>query len=214
MGASMVPSSCGRSPREQRDVQAVDVAPLHGGDQRLVGVVAARHDEQAGRVLVEPVDDAGARLVPAARPLGHQSLGQGAVLVARRRVHDHAGGLVHHEQPVVLVDDGVRDGLGLQQGDGLRRRLPGDALAGAHQVLLARRLAVDQHEAFGDELLRRGPAQAGAGGEHHVEPPALGVLPRHERPWSHSRGAKTTWIPRKIVPTTMAASATLKDGQL
>ena len=59
----------------------MDVAALHGCDQALVGLVAARDDEQPGGVLVEAVDDAGARLVAAAGAFGDEPLRQRAVLV-------------------------------------------------------------------------------------------------------------------------------------
>ena len=154
---------------EQRDVGAVDVAPLHGRDEAPVGLVAARHDQQPGRVLVEPVDDAGAHLVSAAGALGDEPLRERAVLVPRRRVHHHARRLVDDEQPVVLVDDGVGDVLRRQDHLGRRRSLPHHFLAGAQDVLLARRRPVEQHEAVGDQALGRGPAQPRVRGERDVE---------------------------------------------
>ena len=46
---------------DEREVDPGDVAALHGRDQPPVGLVAPGDDQQAGRVLVEAVDDAGAR---------------------------------------------------------------------------------------------------------------------------------------------------------
>ena len=67
--------------------------------------------------------------------------------------------------------------------------LPHDLFAGAQHVLLARRRAVHQHEAAGDEALGGGPAQPGVRGEHDVEALAGVALRGAERVRRHSRAA-------------------------
>ena len=52
--------------------------------------------------------------------MGDERVDQGAVGVARRRVDDQPGGLVHHDQMLVLIGDRERDGLRL--GRLVRRR--------------------------------------------------------------------------------------------
>ena len=42
----------------------------------------------------------------------NQGVDQGAARTARRRVHDHPGGLVHHDEVGVLPDDVEGDVLG------------------------------------------------------------------------------------------------------
>ena len=65
--------------------------------------------QQAGRVLVEPVHDARSPLAAyagqAVAAMGDQGVDQRAILIAGGRVNNHAGGLVDHNQVVVLIDD-------------------------------------------------------------------------------------------------------------
>ena len=86
-------------------------------------VVLGDH-HQPGRVLVEPVHDAGpahpADAGQAGAAMGDQRVDQRAGLVAGRRMHHEALRLVDDDDVVVLVDDIERDILAL----GLRRRPP------------------------------------------------------------------------------------------
>ena len=82
------------------------------GAQRRVARQRARDEQQAARVLVEPVDETGARQH---RKLGvamQQRVLQRARAIAGAGVHDEADGLVDDEQRVVGMDDGERDRLG------------------------------------------------------------------------------------------------------
>ena len=105
----------------ERRVLAGHLARLHHPLERRMRLVRARHDEQARGVLVEAVDDAG--------PLGmlaapaRARLGERRPAVAGRGMRDHSGGLVHHEQVLVLVDD--------LEGDRLRRPRGAASAAGS-----------------------------------------------------------------------------------
>ena len=66
-------------------------------------------DEASAGFLVEPMHDAGARDAADAAELSGAVMQQGvderAFLVSGGRVHDHAGGLVQHEQIIVFEQD-------------------------------------------------------------------------------------------------------------
>ena len=82
------------------------------------------HEQEPGRALVEPVDDAGPLGVVAdaadLRVPGQQPLHQRAGALAGSRVHHQAGRLVDHEQVLVLVDDG-HDDVGIALESAARR---------------------------------------------------------------------------------------------
>src|SRR5204862_1230292 len=113
-------------------------------------------DHQSRRVLVEPMDDAGARQRGARGVAGEQRIEQRSRPVARRRMDDHAGGLVDHQHVVVLVDDRNRQGL-WAVGAAFFSRLQGDvdALAGANALRgTAGSAAVDLDPSALDQLLQ------------------------------------------------------------
>ncbi len=110
-------------------------APVVGEQQgeTQVGRVGLGDDEQAGRVLVEPVDDAGpphAADPRQARPaMADERVDQRALGVARRRMDDEARRLVDDDEMFVLVDDVERKIFADQLGMLWRRRLEGDSRA-------------------------------------------------------------------------------------
>ena len=115
-----------RAALDERDVLAGDVAPAQRflqGEHRLL---VAGEQEQARGVAVQSVHDAGPVRVVPARDAARQGLHERPVAVAHARVDDDAGGLVDHDQAVVLVGDlelrrRDRFALGLRQGGELDR---------------------------------------------------------------------------------------------
>ena len=122
------------------------------GGKAPVGKVVLRHDEQAGRVAVDAVDDAGAALAAhagqAVAAVIEQGVDERAVLVPGGRVDDEALRLIDDEHVPVLIDDierdilrGGLDGPRLRQGDGvdgpgLRARVfPHGRAAAGHATL-------------------------------------------------------------------------------
>ena len=75
-----------------------------------------------------------------------------AALVARARVDDDAGGLVDHEQMLVLPDDVELHLLGRER-TGFGRELDDDLLPALEPVALRPRLTVDEDGAVGDQPL-------------------------------------------------------------
>src|SRR3546814_14502375 len=72
-------------------------------------LVVLRGDDQAARILVDAVDDAGPRDAADARKLSRamveQRVDERAVEIARGGVDDHAGGLVDDDQMLILPGD-------------------------------------------------------------------------------------------------------------
>ena len=132
-----------------------------------MGGVVLGDDEQPGGVAVQPVHDPGpAAVLAPARDAGER-LRQRAGLVPARRVHHDAGGLVDHEQVVVLVGHGVGR-VGALHARRLGRLVDGDVLTGAHAMALGHRDAVDEHVAVLDQALRP-RARPERAGEDRVE---------------------------------------------
>src|SRR5438876_4071395 len=98
-------------PLDERQVLAPDLARPEQVLEDAVHPVRLGDDQEAGGVAVEPVHDPRAPGVRPAGPPPRQRAGQRAAAVARGRVYDHAGGLVDHEQAVVLVHDVERNVL-------------------------------------------------------------------------------------------------------
>ena len=91
-----------------------------------MGLLGAGDHEQAGRAPVEAVDDARTGRVRAdageSGVEGQQPVDQGRLVGPRAGMDDQAGGLVHHVEVLVGVDQGHHDaGVGLDRG--LDRRL-------------------------------------------------------------------------------------------
>ena len=97
------------------------------GRECEVGKVVFRRDEQAGRVLVDAVHDAGPPLSADAgetvAAVGEQGVDERAVLVAGRGVHDHAARFVDDDEVIVLIHHVQRQILRHQRrGRGVRHR--------------------------------------------------------------------------------------------
>src|ERR1700754_508903 len=198
------PAAGGRAALHEGEVLAGDLAGAQRGLQARVRVLVAGEHEQAGRVAVQAVHDAGAFGVVPARDAAREGLHERALGVAVARVDDDTRRLVDHEQVLVLVGD--REARGLDRGalDG-RLRLDLDLLAAAEEVALGLRDAVDAHEALVDQALGLG-ARAGVGGEEDVQALARGL-------WWDLHPFRSRTKTSEITPNVMQMSATLKAGQ-
>ena len=98
--------------RGEREVLARHRARLQLAHEVGVRRQRLRDDQEAARVLVEPMHDAGARHARELRRVMQQRVEQRAVAVAGARMHDEPGRLVDDEERVVLGNDRQRDRLG------------------------------------------------------------------------------------------------------
>jgi hypothetical protein len=205
-----------RPPRDEREVLPRQLPSPHEALQPVVRLLRARDDEQAGRVPVEPVDDAATLLLPALGSRSGQSLCERAAGVTGRGMDDDACRLVHDEEVLVRVDDREfrrrRDPLRRHRS----RRLELDLLSAREPLTLAARLSVDEHGAGLEQPLGRGArAHLRQGGEETVEPLARGLRRDDEalQRFFGSRSARTSAASRIPTPITMKLSARLNAGQ-
>ena len=159
------------------------------------GLLALGHDDAAGGVLIEPVDDARAHLTANAGQVGameQQAIHQGAVPVARGGMDRETGRLVEHDQVAVLKQHIEGDVLGQQVGQGLGRRHPQLHLVVEPQGRLGPAGdAIDAHVAGVDELLDAGPALLGPLGHQPAVQPhrqGLGVVERQQLAFAFAKG--------------------------
>jgi hypothetical protein len=142
---------------DKGDVMAVDAVIFELLGQPVMGAIGFRHDQQARRILVDAVDDAGAFFATDARErvaaMMQQRIDQRAGGRAGGGVDDHACGFVDDDQIGILVEDRQGDGFGL--GVVILGRGEGE---GVFLAFLHARLGVGDggtvlpHVAFGDHL--------------------------------------------------------------
>ena len=114
----------------------------------VCAVSVLRHHQQSGGLLVEPMDDAGARHAGELRTVREQSVEHRAAPVAAARMHDEPRRLVDDDQCVVLVDDAERDRFGDERDLGrIGLRFEQHDLAAAHTALGFGRCSVDDDPA-------------------------------------------------------------------
>ena len=144
--------------------------------QGLVRAVVLRHHHDAGGVLVEAMDDAGAALAAdagkAVAAMGDQRVDQGAGPISGRGMNDEVAGFVDDDDVVVLVNHAQRDGLGGGFCRLRRRHVDGDRGAGIDPVIgIADRVALEGDGAGLDQRFEPRPGQFGdMAGEHTVKP--------------------------------------------
>ena len=173
---AMSPAASARYSRRHR-------ARLQLTHERRVRGQGFRDDHEAARVLVEPVHDAGARHACKLRRVMEERVGERPGPIAGAGVDDEARRLVHHDQRIVLGDDGEGDRLREHVVVSRQRcRVHDDLLAAAHLSRRRRRVAVLRHppgvdpgpQARARELRQRA-------GERGVEALARGIGGQRQR---------------------------------
>src|SRR5437763_1331106 len=223
----------GEVPPGERRVHPPQLAPLDHARQAAMRQVGLGDEQQARRIAVEPVDDAGPPL--RGRPLTlrqrraprQEHVDERVVPVTGAGMHDQARRLV--EDGEVLVFIGERE-IAVGGGVAPGRRLLGRQLHGHHGAALqldrgAQRAPVTRDVFVGDEAGGDGAGQRELIGEETVE--TLGLGNDHaEGDGGHQGSAALASFARScarpssqsdtasaIAPTVMAESATLKVGQ-
>ena len=125
-----------------------------------MGLQRARHHHQPGGVPVQPVNNT--RSGQTVKPLimVQQAVKQGAISVARCRVHHKACGLVDDQQVLVLVDDIQLDGLRLVLQLRLDHHLQTEGFIAGELVLGLGLVAVDGEYAVLDPCLQARAGEA------------------------------------------------------
>ena len=148
----------------KRQVSALGGMRLELGGKAVMGTIGFRNDQQARRVLVDPVDDSGTLLSSDTRQgvaaMGQQGVDQCAIGRSGRGMDNHARGLVDDDQVVVLMGDnkGNRlgtslDWFGIGNGDQVILPLGHAGLAVAHDAARA------ADRALGDQAGQARPRQ-------------------------------------------------------
>ena len=150
-----------------------------------MGAVVLGHHHDPGRVLVEPVHDAGPPLAADAgetfAAVRNESVDQRPSPVAGGGMNHKITGFIDDDQVAVLVNDAERNGFGLGFGRDRRRHINQDCRAGIDlKARIADRLTVDSDRAgFNQDLESRTRQFADVAGEHAVKPVARLVRGDH-----------------------------------
>ncbi len=129
-------------------VDTADLAGLHLLDQLGLRLQGLGHHHQAGGVLVQAVNDTGARHVDDVWHVVQQRIEQRTAGMPGGRVHDQPGRLVDHHDMVVFVDDIQFDifcdplTLGLLLGLQGKQRTAIDEVSRAHDCTIDRQAAL------------------------------------------------------------------------
>jgi hypothetical protein len=207
-------------------IELRDLARGEGAREAGVGGGRARHHQDAARPLVQPVDDAGPARPSHAGHLGvavEEMVGEGAGGAAGARMDGQARRLVEHHDLGVLMEHVQVPPLGEDPLLLELRRGALDAIARGERSGGLGRAAVHPHETAGDPALDLVAGRVETGGHVAVEPLARRRRldgPAHSGTGAAAVGSGDSWcrgrklsIAISTMPTEMALSATLKEGQ-
>ena len=103
---------------DQRTIDPLDSMGFELRSESVMSCVAFRHNQKAGRILVDPMNDprplCAADTRQAIAAMVHQRIDQRPRGRAGCRMHDHARRLVDDDQMIILEDDIKRDVFGQQ----------------------------------------------------------------------------------------------------
>ena len=199
----------------QRLVRLADAAGLELRHERGLRAVLPGHHQQPARVAVKAMDDpgpldAGDPAVLGATGPPEQGVDHRPRCVARRRMHDEAGGLVDDQQVVILVHHVQRDvrlGRQLERLD--RRDVKAQLRARVDDRVGAQWLAAGRQPSARDELLDVAPGEPRRVGHDPVGAAPAAVRDAHRanpdgraaRPLSH----RSCPLPTRRAPGTPPA---------
>ncbi len=146
--------------------------------ERPVRAVVLGDHHHAGRILIEPMHDAGPALAAdagkARTAMRNERIDQGAGPMAGGWMNHEIAGFIDDDHIVVFVNDAERDRLGRRLCRHRGRHVNQDGRAGIDVMAwIADRLAIDRDGACFDQHFEPGARQFGdVTGEHAVEPVA------------------------------------------
>ena len=161
--------------------------------KRRMRAIVLRHHHEAGRILVEPVNDARPALAAdageAVAAMGDQGIDQRTGPVAGGRMNDETRGLFDDDDVVVLVNHGERDRLRAWPCRTRRRHVNLDGSSGIDPMTgIADRMPVDLDRAGLDQGFQPRARQVGeVAGQQPIEPFA-GLIGGHQDGSLRGRG--------------------------
>ena len=132
--------------------------------ERRVARQRARDEQQAARILVEPMDETGARQHRKLRVAMQQRVLQRARAIAGTGMDDEPDGLVDDEQRVIGVNDVERDRLGLRRDGRFELGLERELLPAFEQQARLGTVASDRELARIDPSAQPAPRELGQQG--------------------------------------------------
>ena len=182
-----------RPAADERKVLPLERALPHERLKPRVCLLGLRDDEQPRRVAVEAVNDPAALLLAAGGD-ADESMHERPRVVTGSRVDDEAGGLVDHDEVLVLVSDGKLQLFALRRLR-LRRRLELHVLPTLQPPRLRPSDAVDDHAGFDHALCCR--SRADVLRDERVEPRAGRVVRNANAQDGPRRAARGAERPRR-----------------
>src|SRR5262245_4169252 len=187
---------------DQRPVPALHAARLELSLERALHRLALGEHQQSRRLAIQPVDDE--RPLPLFREIVPKQAIGGALALPLGGDGEQAGRLDHHQERVVLVDEGQLAG----EGRATSRAQPDQGVGADRQAPVAARAAVDGHAPALEPLLH---APAGGLRIERAEPFREGHSPRRtlsgRRPRSRRVPRSPTSSARPGAESTPASSA-------
>jgi len=182
------PTGLRRLAVDEREIRLLHAPRLERTLERLKGSVVLGDDEAAGRLLVEPMDDARAEhAAHTGQPLDvvEERVHEGPPCVTRCRMHDETRGLVEDEEVPVLVQDGQWEILGL--GDRRLGRWDGDLerLASLETERRAPGPSIDEDASRFEKRLDARPAELGQAGRNGLVEPVAPERGTDRDPMNH-----------------------------
>ncbi len=166
----------GGPPEAEGQIAARDLAFLQQAHQLHVHLRRARHHQQAARILVEAMNQTGARHHRQRRIMRQQRILQGVARIAGTGMHDQAGRLVDHQQGLVLIGDAQADRLGFNGRLGRKFRLDAHPLAAGQAFPRSHHAAIEQDRTAADPALQpRARVLRQGGGERQIKARAGGL---------------------------------------
>lgn len=154
----------GRRSDDNSAVFLVNRAGLELLCEPVVCHIVLSHDDAAGGVLIQPVNNAGAKRMPASGKLsavGEQRVDKGVRRITCCWVHDETRGFVDHDEVIVFVKDVEGDVLGFESGFLRRRKNRFDSITGLDRMVRLDLLPVESDKSLLDELLNVRPRPVG-----------------------------------------------------